>query len=1527
MHVGRGIALLGALLAGTVASAAQAADPDPDAGFGSGGIVRSGADPINEFHAVSATADGGVIAGGYASAGRTHAAAGFVQRFTSAGAPVDGGSYLLAGGSGARVQAIHPTRAGDGYYVTGMHATVDGPRLFVMKLTLAGTPVTSGFTTFENGSVGTLGAAMSGFDVVEQADGKVIAVGSLNGSDDHVYAVALRLTTAGALDGTFAHEAGGIGHFRMGAQDAFARAALDTNGRLLVAGYTRSSQPVSRALVGRLLTAGDDAGTPDLTFNPTVDIKGFIPFFMGKQSADYSDLSGLVPDAAGGAYVGGRTDTTSGRLLEYGLARITPGGTLDTSFASGSEYPGTLALGSAIKSGSFTAVGLRMNAAGKLLMGGSNGGGLQFIRVNPDGTPDDTLNPTGQPKSVVKYDPPTGGDALVTAFDLTATGRPLLAGIDDDPNSTDEQGLIARFGGANTAPVPKIAISWNTTNMHPPRPGSLLTFDGTGSTGDGGIVTYEWTATENGVPHTGTGSTFSLYAPSEGTMTVQLRVTDANGIAATANDSVAIFNYQAPTVTAIQPVSAPVAGVDATFNVVATDPDGSIVSSAWSFPEAATKDVTVNGTTAKARWLGQGANRQVTVTVTDDEGQTSAPFTTKVNVAKAACIAPDTDVVKIWRAAFVNLGDDCFHKSSATKKQGTLITKQTLYETASQVRLNGLIIEPLTLGGGTASLKITQGQSVTGDTTSLTVKANLARVTGTLKNTPVVLYTGPLSWTIKENGQINGFKGSNDARMGGLKLDVGSARLDKSPAYVAPTATVELLPHLPQKFARDADTDGPTPDKPIKQKFGGLVSRSDADDKYCYGVDDVDFGVVAIDEAKLCYSPTKSGAHLWSMFGELTIRLLGADTPGEAGTAGAGIEFLEQATKGVQFHAAYLKANNLIKLGPVKIKRLEFQINVGPDFEETNLKGPYGATCVPVVGWVDLYTGNTMPNGKNGPVSSKHVIGGRKSMIDLLNLVAPNFKNGMGAGDYLKAEDPNGFFKSPNPKDFGTPDLAFCGGIGFNVISDEVGVFDANVGYADYPEGHPDVVWFTGTGDVAFHSVQAEAGGEVWTDGYTRFFAKAHGEIPFILNWNFGAEFEFYHTSWNADIYANVTVYPLFGAEFGAHVLASSKGLGVCLLAKAFGLDWSPGAGYIWDTKDLTLFFSGCDVERYRQKINHQSILGGNRSAPLLRSAGASPLAGNRALAGATADKITVPSGLPAAVFAIEGQNGIPRVTLTDNAGHSYDTGDLTGVVDTPEMMAVHHHNMTEVAIPKPVGGEWTITPAVDSVPVLKVSLADTLPDPKVKATVTGTGQDRELNVTIDGVADGEKVQLMEGDGSPGSAGQLLKVLDVKALRKAAAAKKPKAKAAAAGPAKLATVKQSIPFHPALGRPGSRPLRAIVYDDEGLPRRKISLGTYTAPSAPHPNKVRNLEMDHKSGDLIITWDPPANGDDGVTPDHYDVRIELSDGRVLRPPTTKRRIVVPDADDDLSAKVRISGVSARGIDGPQQLRNVKRIGKL
>ena len=245
-------------------------------------------------------------------------------------------------------------------------------------------------------------------DVVVQADGKIVATGTVNDSTDSI--VTARYNANGTLDSTFSGD--GLQQTDIGiSRDSAYAIALQSDGKIVVGGSSRSSTNDNFALIRY-----NTNGTLDTTFNST----GTVTTDMGTNN-DYVWSLAIQSDrkilAAG--YAGGN----------LALARYNENGTLDTGFGSSGKI--TTDLGSGDQ-----AYDMIIQADGKIVVAGQsdvNGtNDFALVRYLADGTLDTAFNGNGMVITPIG----TGSDEGQSVA-LQSDGKIIVAGRTYDGAKTD----------------------------------------------------------------------------------------------------------------------------------------------------------------------------------------------------------------------------------------------------------------------------------------------------------------------------------------------------------------------------------------------------------------------------------------------------------------------------------------------------------------------------------------------------------------------------------------------------------------------------------------------------------------------------------------------------------------------------------------------------------------------------------------------------------------------------------------------------------------------------------------------------------------------------------------------------------------------------------------------------------------------------------------------------------------------------------------------------------------------------------
>jgi len=275
------------------------------------------------------------------------------------------------------------------------------------------------------------------------------------------------------------------------------------------------------------------------------------------------------------------------------------------------------------------------------------------------------------------------------------------------------------------------------------------------------------------------------------------------------------------------------------------------------------------------------------------------------------------------------------------------------------------------------------------------------------------------------------------------------------------------------------------------------------------------------------------------------------------------------------------------------------------------------------------------------------------------------------------------------------------------------------------------------------------------------------------------------------------------------------------------------------------------------------------------------PPAGVRALprAGAATTTFTVPPGAKAFNVALDGDGGIPNVTLTGPGGAPIAFGDPRSA-KAVQMPGNAPGDTDYVGLREPAAGTYTVqtTPGSPAITGLRVSRG--YATPKATATVGGSGRRRTLRYTVKPVA-GVGLQFVEA----GPAGDTI-----------------------IGMAK--GTKGTLHFRSGAGPGGRRTItaRAVV---DGLAETSAVVAHYTAPAIPKPGAVGGLRLARSGGALSIRFTAASGAKT------YVVKVLLSDGRGLQRTlkASQRRLSIPRVGKGVHAKVTVTPVGPDGRHGP------------
>jgi uncharacterized delta-60 repeat protein len=223
------------------------------------------------------------------------------------------------------------------------------------------------------------GTFEAAYAMAVQPDGKIVAAGfSSPAAGPSIDFALVRYESTGRIDRRFGDNGRVLTDF--GNTDVAAAVAIDSIGRIVVAGYSSSN------VVDFAVARYNPDGTPDNTFNST----GKVLTNFGGGAAG----TAVAIDSNDKIVVAGYSN--AGGTYDFAVVRYNVDGTLDTTF----NATGRVLTDFGVGSGDFAAAAV-IQSDGKIVVGGlSDASGIPYdfalVRYNPNGTLDLTFNATGK---------------------------------------------------------------------------------------------------------------------------------------------------------------------------------------------------------------------------------------------------------------------------------------------------------------------------------------------------------------------------------------------------------------------------------------------------------------------------------------------------------------------------------------------------------------------------------------------------------------------------------------------------------------------------------------------------------------------------------------------------------------------------------------------------------------------------------------------------------------------------------------------------------------------------------------------------------------------------------------------------------------------------------------------------------------------------------------------------------------------------------------------------------------------------
>ncbi len=498
-----------------------------------------------------------------------------------------------------------------------------------------------------------------GYAIAIQSDGKIIAAGSItSGAGDRDFGL-VRFMPDGSLDTSFGTS--GMVTLDFGtsagrAADELRAIAIDSSGRIVVAGYTNRGTNNDFAMA-----RFNSNGSRDTSFgvNGRV-VSNFVNNDQALAMAIRSDgkiiLGGLINN-------------------DFGLARYNANGSIDTGFGAGGIARTTMS------SGLDAATCLAIQSDGKIVAGGYATGGAGFdfalARYSANGALDTTFDSDG----IVISD--LGGSDQATALAVMPDGRIVLAGRSDGDLAvaryTTAGPLDVSFASFGTARFDLGGANDSANAMILGADGSILLAGGAGALDSSRNVTLMKLHSDGSADESfATGGilstdfavdrdeAFGIALQTDGKILVCGSTTSNSATSGTFNFAIARYEIrtnEAPTSAPGGPYSVPEGSSVLLDGSASSDSDGSIVSYEWDFDYDGINfdaDATGATTTFSAANLDGPTSRTVALRVTDDDGATHVMISQVdvTNVAPSATlVGPQIAVVGQPLSFAIDLSD------------------------------------------------------------------------------------------------------------------------------------------------------------------------------------------------------------------------------------------------------------------------------------------------------------------------------------------------------------------------------------------------------------------------------------------------------------------------------------------------------------------------------------------------------------------------------------------------------------------------------------------------------------------------------------------------------------------------------------------------------------------------------------------------------------------------------------------------------------------------------------------------------
>jgi uncharacterized delta-60 repeat protein len=432
-----------------------------DAAFADGGVrIDSRGIRDQGINDLAIQADGKIVVAGYAQP----ALAGFdfaLRRYNTDGSPDT--TFDL---DGERLDSIGVGPGNDEVYAVALQA--DGK--IVAGRSFNGT--NTDFALARYNSNGSLDTGFDGdgkrtdffgtgsdqvFDLIVQADGKIVAAGASSNGSFNDFALA-RYNANGSLDSTFDGDGKVVTPVGTSA-DSISGVAQQADGKLVVAGLTVNAGGNNDFALVRYSTNG--------SLDSTFGTGGIVTSSLAGASND--SVADLIVLADGKILVSGST-TPPGGNAEFALARYNTNGTLDTTF----DGDGIVVTPIGTSTDLITSMALQ--ADGRIVVAGWtwNGSDYDFAvaRYNANGGLDSTFDGDGKLTIAVGT-----GDDTANSVKIQSSGAIVIAGTSAGIGGLDEFAVIrlpATPGIADKTVAYGVALNYAAVGLIDPEGGALV---------------------------------------------------------------------------------------------------------------------------------------------------------------------------------------------------------------------------------------------------------------------------------------------------------------------------------------------------------------------------------------------------------------------------------------------------------------------------------------------------------------------------------------------------------------------------------------------------------------------------------------------------------------------------------------------------------------------------------------------------------------------------------------------------------------------------------------------------------------------------------------------------------------------------------------------------------------------------------------------------------------------------------------------------------------------------------------------